>query len=260
MPEEHTTPPAEESAQQDQGDKKKEKKKWFSKNDTVRQRKRQTKATIQSYMKISQIRNDTIILKNGGLRAVIEIEALNFNLKSETEQKAIIAGYESFVNTLTFPVQIVLRSTKMNIDPYLLDLRNRAEKHTNELLKNQTLDYANFVEKIVDVADIMQKRFYIVVPLDESVKQTNTLGQFFSWIKVDESLSKVQRALSGFGEKTTRLRERVSLVESGLTNVGLKVKRLSTDELIKLYYRVYNPSTAQQQKLSDHLNTHDGVL
>jgi hypothetical protein len=148
----------------------------------------------------------------------------------------------------------------MNIDPYLLDLRNRAEKHTNELLKNQTLDYANFVEKIVDVADIMQKRFYIVVPLDESVKQSSTLGQFFSWMKVDESLGNVQRALSGFSEKATRLRERVSLVESGLSNVGLKVKRLSTDQLIKLYYNVYNPSTAQQQKLPDSLNTKEGML
>jgi len=219
MPTETTETPAGDDAP-------KKKKKWFSKNDTVRQRKKQKVQTIQNYMKISQIRNDTIILKNGGLRAVIEIEALNFNLKSETEQKAIIAGYESFVNTLTFPVQIVVRSTKMNIDPYLLNLRNRAEEHTNDLLKEQTLDYANFIEKIVDVADIMQKRFYIVVPLDESVKQSNTL----------------------------------SLVESGLSNVGLKVKRLSTDELIKLYYRVYNPSTAQQQKLPEHLNTHDGVL
>ena len=253
MPTETTETPAGDDAP-------KKKKKWFSKNDTVRQRKKQKVQTIQNYMKISQIRNDTIILKNGGLRAVIEIEALNFNLKSETEQKAIIAGYESFVNTLTFPVQIVVRSTKMNIDPYLLNLRNRAEEHTNDLLKEQTLDYANFIEKIVDVADIMQKRFYIVVPLDESVKQSNTLGQFFGWMKVDETLGKVQRALSGFSEKTTRLRERVSLVESGLSNVGLKVKRLSTDELIKLYYRVYNPSTAQQQKLPEHLNTHDGVL
>ena len=229
-------------------------------SDTVRSRKKDMAASVQKYLHISQIKNDTVILKNGGLRAVIEVQAINFNLKSETEQKAIIAGYESFVNTLTFPVQIIVRSTKMNIDPYLETLKSVAEKHQNPLLKEQTEHYSKFVKRIVDIADIMQKRFFIVVPLDASVKQSNTLGQFFSWMNNDDSLSKIQATLKGFSEKSNQLRERILLVESGLSNVGLTTHRLNTHQLIELYYHVYNPSTAQQQKLNQELNTEAGIL
>ncbi|MBI3619409.1 hypothetical protein HY213_05250, partial [Candidatus Peregrinibacteria bacterium] len=109
---------------------------------TVRQRKKTALTSTQRFLPIAEIRNDSALLKNGGIRAILQVEALNFNLKSETEQQGIIAGYESFVNTINFPLQVVISSTKMNIDPYLDQLRTIAEKQENALLKEQTVAYA----------------------------------------------------------------------------------------------------------------------
>lgn len=228
--------------------------------DTVRKRKKGNKAATQRFVPISEIRNDTVILKKGGLRAVLEVEALNFNLKSETEQQGIISGYESFINTLTFPLQIVVRSTKVNIDPYISSIRDMANKQENELLREQTESYANFMEKIVEVADIMQKRFLIVVPLDDAEEKKSALSQFFSWVGIDDSSSKVNHRRKYFLEKANKLKERVNLVESGLHNVGLRTKRLTTMELIDLYYKIYNPKSSQEQKLPTDLNTTSSYL
>ncbi len=228
--------------------------------DTVRKRSRSSKAATQRFVPISEIRNDTVMLKKGGLRAVLEVEALNFNLKSETEQQGIIAGYESFINTLTFPLQIVVRSTKVNIDPYIDQIRSMADKQSNELLKLQTDAYADFMEKIVEVADIMQKRFLVVVPLDDAEEKRSALSQFFSWVGIDDSSSKVSYRRKYFTEKAGKLNERVNLVESGLHNVGLRTRRLQTMELIELYYKIYNPKTSQEQKIGKELNTNTGYL
>ena len=229
--------------------------------DTVRKRLKGKKAATQRFVPISEIRNDTVILKKGGLRAVLEVEALNFNLKSETEQQGIIAGYESFINTLVFPLQIVVRSTKVNIDPYIETIRGMANKQENELLRDQTYAYADFMEKIVEVADIMQKRFLIVVPLDDNEeKKKSALSQFFSWIGIDDSSSKVNHRRKYFLEKAAKLKERINLVESGLHNVGLRTRRLTTMELIELYYQIYNPKTSQEQKLPEDINTNKTYL
>ena len=230
---------------------------------TVRKRKKSKKINTQRYIPFSEIRNDTVILKNGGLRAVLLIEPLNFNLKSETEQQGIIAGYESFVNTLSFPVQIIIRSAKLNIDPYLDHIHEQADKQKNELLKEKTLAYALFIEKIVEIADIMQKSFYIVVPLDDIPKKKTPLGQFFTWFNLDDTLGKALQRNKKFTGQITRLRERLDLVESGLRNIGLSAKRLKTTELINLYYQVYNPDISQTQKLpkgTDGLNVAPNVL
>ncbi|TSC58324.1 MAG: hypothetical protein Greene041662_769 [Candidatus Peregrinibacteria bacterium Greene0416_62] len=220
---------------------------------TVRNGKKDAHASTQRFMPIAEIRNDTVLLKNGGLRAVLQIEPLNFNLKSELEQQGIIAGYEAFVNTLTFPIQIVLRSTNVNIDPYMEQTRAQAEKQKNPLLKAQTEAYAAFIEKIVDVADIMQKRFFVIIPLDDvpgqAAKRPGLLNQFLSWISVDDTGSKAGTRYRHFPEKSIQLKDRVQQVQAGLHNLGLNSRRLPTQDLIELYYQVYNPKASQEQKL-----------
>jgi hypothetical protein len=220
---------------------------------TIRVGGKRTQASTQRYLPIAEIRNDTVLLKNGGLRAVLLVDPLNFNLKSETEQQGIIAGYEAFVNTLTFPIQIVVRSTKINIDPYMEQIRSQAEHQENPLLKEQTEAYATFIQKIVDVADIMQKRFYVIVPLDDAPrgggKQPELIKQFLSWISVDDSSSKAVQRYRYFPEKSVMLKDRVQQVQAGLHNVGLNSRRLATQELIELYYQSFNPRASQQQKL-----------
>ncbi|MFA7681415.1 MAG: hypothetical protein WCX61_00090 [Candidatus Peribacteraceae bacterium] len=244
------------------GDTKKKKKQNILERvkDTVRQRKRSKSASTQRYVPIAEIRNDTVILKNGGLRAVILVEPLNFNLKSETEQEGIIAGYQQFLNTLSFPIQIVIRSTKVNIDPYIDKIRARANMFKNELLKDQSLMYAAFVEKLVDVADIMQKRFYLVIPQDDNPPRKNTVTQFFSWIHTDDSSAKISQRNQRFQQRSILLRDRVNLAQSGLHNVGIASRRLTTQELIQLYYEMYNPMSSQEQKLPNDLNTERLVI
>lgn len=228
--------------------------------DTVRNRKAMSLAATQRFLPIAEIRNDTVVLKNGGLRAVISVEALNFNLKSETEQKGIIAGYQSFVNTLDFPVQIVIRSTKINIDPYIATLKGIAEKQQNALLKDQTTEYAAFIERVVEAADIMQKRFFVVVPLDEAPEHKSAIASFLEWMGLDDSASRAIRRHEQFERRTAPLRDRVNLVQAGLGSIGLATRRLTTRELIELYYQVYNPQTSQEQKLSGMTNLNTAPL
>jgi len=218
---------------------------------TVRNRKKNALTSTQRFLPIAEIRNDTVILKNGGFRAVLKVEALNFSLKSETEQQGIISGYESFVNTLSFPIQIVIRSSKINIDPYLSQLRDIGEKQQNQLLREQTFAYAEFMEKLVDVAEIMQKKFYVVVPLDGSVRKKTMLEQFFGFINPDDSIAKASQRQKDFSGHSQQLKDRVNLIQTGLENIGLQSARLNTQELIEMYYGIFNPSTSQEQKLKD---------
>jgi len=240
----------------------KEKKKglldMFSK--TMRSRKRNVKATTQRYLPISEIRNDTVILKNNGLRAVLELEPINFNLKSEDEQQGIIVRYQNFLNTLSFPIQIVVTSKKVNIDPYIDKVRARSKTQKNELLKKQSLEYAAFIEKLVDVADIMQKKFYIVVPQDDQPPKKNTFTSFSGWMKTDDSATKISGRNQRFHQRCILLRDRVNLIQSSLHNVGIASKRMTTQELIELYYQMYNPSSSQEQKLPGDLNTEKLVI
>jgi len=216
---------------------------------TVRKRKPSTLSSTQRFLAIAEIHHDTVVLKNGGLRAVLQVEALNFNLKSETEQQGIIAGYQSFVNSVTFPLQIVVRSSKMNIDPYLERLRAQARVQKNDLLQKQTLSYADFVEKLVDIADIMQKKFFVVVPVDTNIRKKTMIEQFFSWMSPDDTTAHIAQRHREFGPAHTMLKDRVNLIQTGLQNIGLQSRRHSTRELIELFYEIYNPKTSQEQKL-----------
>lgn len=230
--------------------------------DTVRNRKKSSLTSTQRFLPIAEIRNDTVMLKNGGLRAVLQVEALNFNLKSETEQLGIISGYQAFVNSLNFPIQIVIRSSKIDIDPYLSQIRALADKQTNPLLKEQTVAYADFVEKLVDVADIMQKKFYVVVPLDGAPRKRTLVEQFMSWMNPDDSTAKATARQRDFLRQAPLLKDRVNLVVTGLENIGLTSTRLNTQQLIELYYQIYNPQTSQEQKLPpvDQLKMAPGAL
>lgn len=217
--------------------------------DTVRGRKSSTLSSVQRFLPLAEIRNNTVLLKNGGIRAILEVEALNFNLKSETEQKGIIAGYAAFVNTLTFPLQIVIRSTKTNIDDYIAQVQAIAERQSNALLKQQTLHYAAFIHRLVELSDIMQKRFLVVVPIDSSDRQKTIVEQFIDWMRPDDSSVKISLRNRIFHSVSKRLTERVDLVTTSLTSIGLHVRRLDTRDLIELFYQVYNPKTSKTQKL-----------
>jgi type IV secretory pathway VirB4 component len=225
--------------------------------DTVRAKRKGKSVSTQRYLPIAEVKHDTLLLKNGGLRAVLRVNSLNFNLKSETEQMGILAGYQAFLNTVTFPLQIVIRSSKLNIDPYLDTIRENKAKQKTDLLKRQAEDYAQFMSKLVDIADIMQKQYFIVVPVDSLTKaKRGLLQRFMEWMNVDDTRAKASDRARSFDSNSKILRDRITLVQSGLENIGITVERLKTEELVRLFYSIYNPGTSQKEGFKDLTELH----
>ena len=205
-------------------------------------------AATQNHLRIAEVRDDTAILKSGAIRAVIETTAINFNLKSEVEQESIIASYQSFLNTLDFPIQIVIQSKKLDLDNYITKLRNLEAKQENPLMKKQTSDYIDFIERLLDYVDIMDKKFYVVVPYEKlSVKPESFATKILQRLHLKEKKSDFVIRLKQFQKLQKDLNSRVETIEAGLKGCGLKTKRLKTKELIKLYYHCYNPDLAFSQ-------------
>lgn len=208
-----------------------------------------TKASTVKYLDIWEIRDNVVVLRNGTLRGVLLVSSVNFALKSEDEQSAVIQGYTQFLNSLNFTLQIVVQSRTLDIDDYLNRLREQVKAQTNELLRMQTLDYVQYVKELVDLADIMSKRFYVVIPFDPGA----TKGQgFFSKLKaVFSPTSVIKLKQQKFEEFRGELQKRIDYVSDGLSSVGLKSVQLDTQGLIELYYNTYNPKVADNQKLQD---------
>ncbi len=213
------------------------------------QAKKNPAASTQTYLKISEIRDNTLVLKNGGLRAILRVSSINFNLKSEEEQNAIIYSYQGFLNTLEFPIQIVIRSRKLDIDEYLDKLRKIGEKQTNPLLQNQTYEYVEYIAKLVEYADIMEKDFLVVVAIDPArAQKVNILQKFFQNMNAKDTYEAIRRRREEFEQLKKSLTQRVSSVRIGLENCNLKVDELTTKDLIELFYNIYNPIAARYEK------------
>lgn len=213
------------------------------------------------FLPIGEIHDDTVILKDGSLRAIVEVTSINFSLKSEQEQDAIILSYQNFLNSLEFPIQIYIRSKKLELDDYITSLKGISMNQENQLLKNQTQEYIAFISKLVEFADIMEKKFYCIVPYSPNAA-TVTKGAwqtFLDAINPDDSVLKYKSRLKNFVDNKKKLVQRSSVIQSGLENCGLQTRVLSTKELIQLYYSIYNPTTALSQKLRDP-NTNMSIL
>jgi len=204
-------------------------------------------SSTQKYLPIAGIRNDCVILKDGSLRAVILCSSINFALKSETEQKSIISGYIQFLNSLEWPIQIVIQSRKLNIDPYLEKLSQLEKEQTNELLKIQTKEYINFVRELVQLGEIMTKKFFIVVPYNPLGDVKRSFFERFFEIFKAPSLIKMKR--EKFERYRAELFKRVDFIISGLANIGINAVPLDTQSLIELFYNVYNPVESVFQKV-----------
>jgi hypothetical protein len=221
--------------------------------DSVKARKPQSKkAATQRFLPIAEIRDNTVILKNGGMRAVLQTSSVNFNLKSEDEQNSIIYSYQNFLNGLEFPIQIVIRSKKLDIDKYLQGLDVLASNQSNPLLQKQTEEYREYIEKLVEYADIMEKRFYVVVPVDPPTgTKISFIDRFLRHIRPDDSVSKLRKRQTDFAALYKKLMQRVNQIQQGLESCNLRIKQLNTSDLIELYYRSYNPITGREQKVED---------
>ncbi len=219
----------------------------------VKQKLMQNKAaSTQRYLQFAGVRDNTLILKDGGLRSVLEVSSINFNLKSEEEQNAIIGSYQQFLNALSFPVQLLVRSRKLDIDTYLSDLRQRMKNLENQLLKDQMAEYIEYVQKLVEYSDIMEKRFFVVVPIDPTrAEKKNLFSKFMSYINPDDTVLEILKRRREFKQLKKQLDDRLEVVLTAIGNCGLKVEPLKTEEIIELFYQVYNPQLARTQKLGE---------
>ena len=211
--------------------------------------KRSSIPSTQKYLAVSEIRDNTIILNDATLRSVLLVSSINFALKNEDEQNAIVGAYVSFLNNLNFPLEIVIHSRELNIENYLNDLKNKEKAQTNELLKTQTTEYISYVAELVSLGKIMNKRFYVVVsynPLsDEKKGFINRVGDVFA----PSSLVKMKQ--DRFEKLKKELDRRVDSVVSGLASIGLNVVELDTQALIELLYNIYNPDVYGNEPMQD---------
>ena len=197
------------------------------------------KAT-QEFVPIKEVRDGIVVLKDGGLRAIVLANSINLSLKSDDEQRATILQFQNFLNTLDFSVQISVQSRKLDIRPYLLLLENRMKVQSEPLLKLQTKEYIEFIRNFTESVSIMTKNFFVVVPYTHvNLKpEAGFLGKLFS--KRNKKEEEVKNQLD-FEEKRSQLEERVSVIQQGLSRCGIKSAQLGTEEVVEVFYKVFNP-------------------
>jgi len=197
------------------------------------------KASTQQFLDIDQIREGVVVLKNKSLRGIIMVSSLNFALKSDEEQKAIIYQFQSFLNSLDFSMEVVVQSRKLNITGYLDKLKELEKTQGNELLKIQTAEYRKFINDLIAGGAIMSKNFFVVVPFTLiEIPGLKKGGVFGEKGKKSPTETQFQRAKS-------QLWQRMEFVALGLRRCGLQCVPLNTSELIELFWGLYHPEEAE---------------
>jgi hypothetical protein len=221
--------------------------------------------STQNSLQIAEIRDGIVIMNDGSFRSVVMVKSVNFDLMSHQEQEAVEYSYQGFLNSLFFPIQIFLRSQKIDLRPYIEKLDKIRSEHDNMLLAMLMEDYIGYIAGLSQQTNIMDKKFYVVIP-------------YFPVIEVQQAITKSKNFLSGVGglfnksdqhvvinevdleNAKTELRNRVQAVLAGLQQAGVQGLPLDTKELIELYYDTYNPDTATRQKLKDFDSTTADVI
>ena len=206
-------------------------------------------STTQKYIDVSEIRDDVLIMKDGTMRAIILVSSLNFALKSEDEQNAIISSYVGFLNNLEYPLQIVIQSREFKIDSYLEDLDKKRREQANELLRVQTTEYLSYIKELISLGKIMHKRFYVVVTYNPL---SNKQKSFFSRLaETFKPATLIRLKEEKFQKRHSALTQRVFRISGSLQSMGLVTAQLDTQSIIELLYNVYNPETSQNEQLVD---------
>lgn len=213
--------------------------------------------STQNALQIAEIRDGIVIMNDGSFRSVIMLKSINFDLMSPQEREAVEYSYQGFLNSLYFPIQIFIHSQKVDLRPYIQKLDKIRSEHDNMLLALMMEDYIMFMDELSQQTNIMDKKFYVVIP-------------YFAQPDIQKALTASKNLFSGIGslikpkpaqkvvinevdlEKAkTELRNRVQSVLAGLLQCGVQGLPLDTQELIELYYDAYNPDTATRQQLKN---------
>lgn len=193
----------------------------------------------QAFVPIERVRDGIVILKTGELRAVLITNSLNLGLKSEDEQQAVLSQFQNFLNSLDFPVQIFVQSRKLNIKPYMDLLQERSGQVKEDLLKIQIHEYMGFITKFTEESNIMTKHFFISIPYFNQSAQALAPSSLLS-SGVASGGGKVND--SSFEFARIQLEQRTLTVIQGLSRFGIRAQRLGTEEVVELFYKLFNPS------------------
>ncbi len=201
-------------------------------------------STTKQFVGIQEIRSEILVLKDGSLREIIRVGSINFELKSQDEQMAILQGFRDFLNSLDFSLEIMVMSRKLNINKYLGFINELAEGQQNELLRIQAIDYLKFVKELTHLANIMAKDFFIVVPFYIGPRASKgIMASLKSIFKPSETVKNLTS--EEFDSYKIQLEQRVGLVVENIASLGLVPHILNGDELMNLYYRFYNPEVIE---------------
>ena len=213
--------------------------------------------STQNSLMIAEIREGMVIMQDGSFRAVVRCQSINFDLMSDRERDGIVFSYQNFLNSLNFDIQILVRSQRVDIEPYLQLLSQTRRNQDNMLLGILMDDYINFIDGIAANANIMDKSFYIVVPyytvgsVNNALKNSTNL---FKSIFAPKKTGPVHIDAASYTKAKDEVANRVNLVLSGLFQMGIQSSQLNTKQLGELYYNFYNPDTAVHEELSDFNN------
>lgn len=211
------------------------------------------KNTTQNSLLFSEIRDNMMIMSDGSFRAVVACKSINFDLMSSREREGVELTYQNFINSLTHPVQILIRSQKVDIGPYLERLTNIRKTQDNMLLGVLMDDYIDFIDILSEEANIMDKTFYVVIPYsivgDLSNIKDSGKGFFQRLFGGGQSMTKIDKL--SYQKAKDEIKNRVDSVTSGLLQIGVHCAQLNSRELGKLYYNYYNPDTAVREPLSN---------
>lgn len=221
--------------------------------------------STQNSLQIAEIRDGIVIMNDGTYRSVIMVKSINFDLMSQAEQEAVEYSFQGFLNSLYFPVQIFIRSQKVDLQPYVEKLDKIRTEHDNMLLALLMDDYIEYIDALSQQTNIMDKKFYVVIPYSTAPNPdqalTNNKGFFPGLVEMFSNKSEHIIINEASLEKAkTELRNRVQSVLSGLMQCGVKGLPLDTQELIELYYDTYNPDTATRQQLKNFNNLTADVI
>lgn len=204
----------------------------------------------QEFVPIKEVRNGVIVLKDGGLRAVLIASSINLSLKSADEQTAIINQFQSFLNGLDFPTQIVMQSRRLDIRPYLMMLEDRLKLQNEKLLKIQTKEYIDFIRSFTDEVNIMTKTFFVVVPYSSTILKSSDgmLDKIIGGGTPKKQIEDTKKALdlASFEEKRSQLDQRIGVIIGGLGGIGIRSSQLKTEEVVELFYKTFNPGDISQ--------------
>ena len=199
---------------------------------------------------VETVRDNVVVLKNKNLRAVLAVSSINFSLKSQDEQRAIVERFQDLTNSLDYTLQILIQSRQLDISEYMAFLNERAEAQTNELLKIQTSEYISFINELIKLSNVMSKMFFVIVPLNKALASLEGSGLFskIPFLKKPAPAGQASAADLNFEASKNELMQRVDQIVSLLGAMGLRAIALDREELIELLYTSYNPGAVLKQK------------